>query len=260
MIPRTIFSSEHEQFRDSVRRFLEQEAVPFHAQWEKDGHIDRALWNKAGEAGMLCSHLPEEYGGMGGDYRHEVVLMEQMGAKGVDGFGRADAVERTERVAQSTTCIQPPGAVESCLGRRDHGKRILRERLQARGPAGFPDLSSAAAWFGLWLRTAALPVWWTLGADRERGFVPDDDAVERLLGLAHGGDEAIDQRSAGGRRHRLQLACIGMDAQIVVLGLDGVEGRMHGPAGALGSNNHPTAYNRIFAKFWHYSLSPFFII
>ena len=38
MIPRTLFSSDHELFRDSVRKFLEQEAVPFHAQWEKDGH------------------------------------------------------------------------------------------------------------------------------------------------------------------------------------------------------------------------------
>ncbi|WP_322100447.1 acyl-CoA dehydrogenase family protein, partial [Pseudomonas aeruginosa] len=48
MIPRTLFSSDHELFRDSVRKFLEQEAVPFHHQWEKDGHVDRALWNKAG--------------------------------------------------------------------------------------------------------------------------------------------------------------------------------------------------------------------
>lgn len=59
MIPRTLFSSDHELFRDSVRKFLEQEAVPHHHQWEKDGHIDRALWNKAGEAGMLCSHIPK---------------------------------------------------------------------------------------------------------------------------------------------------------------------------------------------------------
>jgi len=43
------------------------------------------------------------------------------------------------------------------------------ERLQARGPAGFSGLAEAAGWFGLWLRTAALPVWWSLGADRERG-------------------------------------------------------------------------------------------
>ncbi|WP_409301518.1 acyl-CoA dehydrogenase family protein, partial [Pseudomonas sp. KCJK8993] len=66
MIPRTLFSSEHELFRDSVRTFLEKEAVPFHGEWEKQGHIDRKLWSKAGEAGMLCSHIPEEDGGPGG--------------------------------------------------------------------------------------------------------------------------------------------------------------------------------------------------
>ncbi|WP_447531992.1 acyl-CoA dehydrogenase family protein, partial [Pseudomonas aeruginosa] len=65
MIPRTLLSSDHELVLDSVRKFLEQEAVPFHHQLEKDGHVDRALWNQAGEVGMLCSHLPEEYGGMG---------------------------------------------------------------------------------------------------------------------------------------------------------------------------------------------------
>jgi len=68
MLPRTLFSSEHELFRDSVRKFLEQQAAPFHAQWEKQGHIDRTLWNRAGEQGMLCSHLPEEYGGMAADF------------------------------------------------------------------------------------------------------------------------------------------------------------------------------------------------
>ena len=68
MIPRTLFSSEHELFRESVRTFLEKHAVPFHGQWEKQGYIDRNLWNQAGEAGMLCSHLPEEYGGLGADF------------------------------------------------------------------------------------------------------------------------------------------------------------------------------------------------
>ena len=58
MIPRSIFNSDHEAFRDMVVKFLEKEAVPFHAQWEEDGQIDRALWNKAGEQGpfILVGH------------------------------------------------------------------------------------------------------------------------------------------------------------------------------------------------------------
>src|SRR3989338_5221880 len=87
MIPRTLFSSDHELFRDSVRKFLEQEAVPFHAQWEKDGHIDRQLWNKAGEAGMLCSHIPEEYGGMAADFLYSTVVIEEVGRLGLTGIG-----------------------------------------------------------------------------------------------------------------------------------------------------------------------------
>ncbi|MBD9482406.1 acyl-CoA dehydrogenase family protein [Pseudomonas sp. PDM14] len=87
MIPRTLFSHEHEQFRESVRKFFEQEAVPFHAQWEKDGHIDRALWNKAGEAGMLCSHLPEEYGGMAADFLYSAVVIEEQSRLGLSGIG-----------------------------------------------------------------------------------------------------------------------------------------------------------------------------
>lgn len=87
MIPRTIFSSDHELFRDSVRKFFEQEAVPFHGQWEKDGHVDRALWNKAGEAGLLCSHIPEEYGGMSADFLYSAVVIEEQSRLGLSGVG-----------------------------------------------------------------------------------------------------------------------------------------------------------------------------
>ena len=54
MIPRHIFDSEHDVFRDMVRKFLMDEAYEQHVQWEKDGQIDRNFWYKAGEQGMLC--------------------------------------------------------------------------------------------------------------------------------------------------------------------------------------------------------------
>ena len=57
------------------------------AKWREDGVVERAMWTEAAEAGLLCLSMPEEYGGAGGDYRHEVILMEQMAAKAVDGFG-----------------------------------------------------------------------------------------------------------------------------------------------------------------------------
>ena len=87
MIPRTLFSSEHELFRESVRTFLEKHAVPFHGQWEKQGYIERNLWNQAGEAGMLCSHLPEEYGGLGADFLYSAVVIEEVSRLGLTGIG-----------------------------------------------------------------------------------------------------------------------------------------------------------------------------
>jgi acyl-CoA dehydrogenase len=75
-------------FEDAVGRFFDEHAPESRvAKWRKDGVVERALWNEAAEAGLACLSIPEEYGGMGGDYRHEVVLMEQIGAKAVDGFG-----------------------------------------------------------------------------------------------------------------------------------------------------------------------------
>src|SRR5688572_20037288 len=75
-------------FEDSVSRFFEQNAPPERVdKWRAQKCVDREMWTAAGEAGLLGLSTPAEYGGQGGDYRHEVVLMEQLGLKGVDGFG-----------------------------------------------------------------------------------------------------------------------------------------------------------------------------
>ena len=87
MIPRSIFREEHEMWRESVRRFVEKEIVPFHAQWEHDGIVPRELWLKAGEAGLLCCTVPEEYGGLGLDYLFDVVVFEELWRVGASGPG-----------------------------------------------------------------------------------------------------------------------------------------------------------------------------
>ena len=87
MINRTLFDSEHEIFRESVRRFIEKEITPYHEEWEKDGVVPRELWLKAGEAGMLCCTVPEEYGGAGADYLYDVVVFEEMARAGATGPG-----------------------------------------------------------------------------------------------------------------------------------------------------------------------------
>lgn len=85
MIPRTLFSAEHELFRDQVRRFIAAEITPHHAEWEKAGIVPRAVWRKAGEAGLLCTEVPEEYGGAGGDFLFGAVMIEEMARAGATG-------------------------------------------------------------------------------------------------------------------------------------------------------------------------------
>ena len=87
MIERTLFNSDHEAFRDSFRRFLDKEVAPFHADWEEQGYVDRAVWNKAGENGFLCTSMPEEYGGAGADKLFSVIEMEELGRSGFSGIG-----------------------------------------------------------------------------------------------------------------------------------------------------------------------------
>ena len=89
MIPRIVFDQDHEAFREAVRRFIEVEITPYHDQWEKVGVVPRALWRKAGEAGLLCSNVSEEYGGPGADFLYNVVLHEELAKAMATGPGFA---------------------------------------------------------------------------------------------------------------------------------------------------------------------------
>ena len=77
MIPRTLFSPEHETFRDSVRRFMDTEVKPNDERWQEQGYADRDVWKKAGDNGFLCSSMPEEYGGSGADKLYSIILIEE---------------------------------------------------------------------------------------------------------------------------------------------------------------------------------------
>jgi alkylation response protein AidB-like acyl-CoA dehydrogenase len=84
---RTLFTSDHEIFRESVRRFVEAELVPHHAAWERDKRVPREVWRKAGAAGLLCCSLPAEYGGAGADWLYDVVVIEELASAGMTGPG-----------------------------------------------------------------------------------------------------------------------------------------------------------------------------
>lgn len=81
---RALFSEEHEQFREQARRFFEREVVPHYRQWEKAAVTPREFWRKAGAAGMLCTTIPTDYGGGGGDFLHACVVTEEMARAGAN--------------------------------------------------------------------------------------------------------------------------------------------------------------------------------
>ena len=70
-------TEELDAVRDTARKFLERESAPHHARWAKQHHIDRGFWNAAGDLGLLCVSCPVEYGGGGGTFAHEAVVMEE---------------------------------------------------------------------------------------------------------------------------------------------------------------------------------------
>jgi acyl-CoA dehydrogenase len=78
---------ELEGFRDAVRRFVDSEITPHQQRFKEQQHVDRALWNKGGEMGVLLADIPEQYGGSGGTFAHQCVVFEELGYAGDMAFG-----------------------------------------------------------------------------------------------------------------------------------------------------------------------------
>ncbi len=78
---------DHAMLADQAIRFFEREVVPHYDRFEANGIVDRAVWEKAGETGLLAPMAPDEYGGAGGDFGHDAVIIEAAGSTGCDGFG-----------------------------------------------------------------------------------------------------------------------------------------------------------------------------
>lgn len=84
---RTLFDAELQLFSDAVMQFLKAEAEPHREAWEDAGVVDRALWLKAGEQGLLCPTVPEAYGGVGADFRYNALVDEAIMRLGLTGIG-----------------------------------------------------------------------------------------------------------------------------------------------------------------------------
>ncbi|SEK11515.1 MULTISPECIES: acyl-CoA dehydrogenase family protein [unclassified Variovorax] len=75
-----------ELYRDNVVRFIETEMLPGDEAARKRGHVGHEIWRKAGSLGLLCADIPEEFGGGGGDFRHEAVFYEEAARRGLNGM------------------------------------------------------------------------------------------------------------------------------------------------------------------------------
>ncbi|MBB5503402.1 acyl-CoA dehydrogenase family protein [Paraburkholderia sp. MM5384-R2] len=78
---------ELETFRSTVRRFFEREVAPYAKRWEEQQYVDRSVWREAAEIGMLCTSVPSEYGGVGGSFLHEAIIIEEQARVGDTAFG-----------------------------------------------------------------------------------------------------------------------------------------------------------------------------
>jgi acyl-CoA dehydrogenase len=72
------YTDEHRAFRKRLRTFLAKEVTPHVDAWEETGVVPKAVWKKMGQAGFLCTDIPEAYGGMGGDFLYSVIVTEEL--------------------------------------------------------------------------------------------------------------------------------------------------------------------------------------
>ncbi|GAB3518271.1 acyl-CoA dehydrogenase family protein [Phytohabitans suffuscus] len=93
-VPRTLYEEEHEQFRSTVRSFIQAEVAPHDEEWERRGIVDRSLFLRAGDAGLLLHATPEAYGGAGvDDWRFSAVVGEEFGRSGYASAGLSIALQ-----------------------------------------------------------------------------------------------------------------------------------------------------------------------
>jgi len=79
---RNLFSSEQDVFRETVRKFFAREVLPDYSKWEERGYVDKSVWEKAGEYGLLGVNTPAEHGGIGGTFLDAAIVMEEMAYSG----------------------------------------------------------------------------------------------------------------------------------------------------------------------------------
>jgi glutaryl-CoA dehydrogenase len=182
MLARTLFTDEHNRFRQTVRRFMEKEVVPYYAQWEKDGCVSREVWRKAGELGLLGINIPEEYGGSGADdFRFSTIVMEELMLANAPGVGfslHADTAAPyllkycTEEQKQRWLPDMAAGKVIGCFGLTEPhgGSDPANMKTVAKKDGGDWVLNGAKMWITNG-NIADIAIVWAQTDDGIQGFV-----------------------------------------------------------------------------------------
>ena len=147
---------EIELFRDMVTRFLDTEMAPEDEAARKRGHVGHEIWRRAGELNLLCSDIPEEYGGAGGDFRHEAVFLEEMARRGLTGMNTGvhsivahyllnhGTAEQRERYLPRMARGELVGAI--AMSEPDAGSDLQAIRTRAVADGDHYRLSGAKTW------------------------------------------------------------------------------------------------------------------
>ena len=138
------FTESHQMFRDSARRFIEEELAPHADEWEKEKLFPRSVFDRMGELGFLGAHYPEEVGGSGGDIWHSTVLAEELREPGFLGVQLREETERAEGGALVTQVVAGSPATQAGLKQGDiviefegtaiRGPLALTQRIHTRQP------------------------------------------------------------------------------------------------------------------------------
>ena len=142
---KSLFTEEHEIFRDSYRRFLATEADAHVDEWLEKGAVPKSFWQKAGEQGFLAVGVPEEYGGPGGDFLHRVVIAEELG------YSIAGASIAPSVIGDGIAEILYKNAAPHLLRRRTRRPPPIRQSIS---PPSTPSSSAPASiFFRSWTTT-----------------------------------------------------------------------------------------------------------
>jgi len=219
VLPRPLFTDEHTLYRDMVRRFVEAEIVPHHAQWDDDGVVPRALWSKAGETGLLCPTVAEEWGGPGADFLYSAIVIEEMGRVWANGPG---FIIHSEMAAPYIETHGTEAQKASWLPRLVSGEAVVGVAMSE--PAAGSDLR------GMKTRARQTDDGWVLNGQKvfiSNGQLADVFIVAAKTGEGNGVDSVslfIVEADRPGFRRGKNLAKIGAKAQDTSeLFFDGVE-------------------------------------